>query len=119
MGLRHVKFAAVEQTYESIHLNQYLDLYDTIVASVGRRKQFTIRREHLEILAILEENIETLLWKIEEKVDILSIKPYQMRFAAAKRTLSLHFKELQSMYRLECPKELLRLPRVRELLDHT
>jgi hypothetical protein len=116
MGLRHVKFAAVEQIYESIHLNQYLDLYDTIATSVSRKKQFTLRREHLEILAILEENIETLLWNIEDKVTILSIKPYQMRFAAAKGALAGHLKELQTMDTFHCPTHLLHLPRVKELL---
>jgi hypothetical protein len=119
MGLRHVKFAAVEQTYESIHLNQYLDLYDTIAASVGRKKRFTLTEEHLHMLAILEENIETLLWKIEDKVDILSIKPYQMRFAAAKSALAEHIKELNSVYAFYCQKHLLHTPRVKALLGHT
>lgn len=116
MGLRHVKFAAVEQTYESIHLNQYLDLYDTIAASVGRQKKFTLSERHMSILAILEENIEKLLADIQQKVGSLSIQPYHMRFVAAKRTLSGHFKELQSMYALQCSKSIRRTPRVIELL---
>ena len=118
MGLRHVKFAAVEQTYESIHLNQYLNLYDTIAASVGRKKRFTLDKRHIDILTILEENIERLLNSIEVKVDTVSLVPYQMRYAAAKRSLSSHFKELNSMYSLKCPKSLLHVPRVRELLGH-
>jgi len=118
MGLRHAKLAAVEQTYESIHLNQTLDLYDTICDSVGRKKQFTLSERHILILSIIEENIESLLEKIEAKVGALSIKPYQMRYNAAKRTLSGHFKELQSLYKLHCSKELLHTPRVRGLLGH-
>lgn len=116
MGLRHVKLAAVEQTYESIHLNQYLDLYDTITASVGRKKQFTLGERHMAILAILETNIETLLGAIEPKVDALSLIPYQMRYATVKQTLSGHFKELKAMYALKCPNHLLHEPRVKELL---
>ena len=119
MGLRHVKLAAVEQTYESIHLNQTLDLYDTICDSVGRKKQFTLTEHHIGILSIIEENIERLLERIEAKVGLLSIKPYQLRFAKAKQVLSGHFKELRSMYKLQCSKELLSEPRVRELLGHT
>ena len=94
MGLRHVKFEAVEQTYESIHLNQYLDLYDTIGDSIGRKKRLTLTEEHMRILSILDENITDLLERIEPRVDTLSFKPYQMRFASVQQTVITNLKQL-------------------------
>ncbi len=95
MGLRHVKFASVEQTYESIHLNQYLDLYDTIGASIGRKKQLRLVEEHLRVLAILDETITDLLERIERQTDSFAASPYRMRFENAQKTV---IKQLQQLH---------------------
>lgn len=101
MGLRHVKFEAVEQTYESIHLNQYLDLYETIGASIGRKKHLTLTETHIHILSILDEIITDLLNRIESVVDSISIRPYQMRYTSAKQTVIRNLKHLYHTQKLE------------------
>lgn len=87
MGQCHVKFDAVEQTYESIHLNQYLDLYETICASIGRKKRFTVTDDHIHILSILDETIYDLLERIEYHVGTFYCTPYQKRFTSIHETL--------------------------------
>ncbi len=101
MGLRHVKFAEVEQTYESIHLNQYLDLYDTIGASIGRKKRLTLAEEHLRVLAILDETISDLLNRIEPVVDSISIRPYRLRFISAQKTVVKQLQQLHYKHALD------------------
>jgi hypothetical protein len=101
MGLRHVKIASVEQTYESIHLNQYLDLYDTIGASIGRKKRFTLTEEHLHILAILDETITDLLHRIETQTDSFVIAPYRLRFKNAQKMIVKHLQQLHYKDALE------------------
>ncbi len=101
MGLRHVKFAEVEQTYESIHLNQYLDLYDTIGASIGRKKQLRLVEEHLRVLEILDETISDLLNRAEAQTDSFVISPYRLRFTSAQKTVVKQLQQLHYKHALD------------------
>lgn len=108
MGGRLSRSPAVEAFYESYHLNQYLDLYRAIAESVGHKKSFRLRDEHLAIRATLEETIDSLLEVITPHVTKLDLYPYVRRYKGAKAQLTTNLRLLYDKDALEGEDELLR-----------
>ncbi len=108
MGGRLSRSPAVEAYYESYHLNQYLDLYRAIAESVGHKKSFRLRDEHLAVRTTLEGNIDTLLEVIAPHVTNLELFPYRYRYTSAKGLLTTHLRQLYDKDALEGEDELLR-----------
>lgn len=117
MGIRHTKISPVEFEREAPALNEHLALYSTIVKNISRKKQFTLRKQHLITISVLEAAIEDYLAVLEWRMGgPFFIAPYWARYRLVQTRFLGELKLIHAHRRLMYPRSLRDNPIIKEVV---